>query len=144
MANRLKMAKIHSIQTLRTQGWSQRRIARALDVDRETVARYVRAAEGPQNQPNPPTGSEGPRAPPGGGQNQPNPPLGSTGPVSQCEPFRELIRGGLERGLSAQRICQDLQSEQGFGYGLHGSPILSQKRRFLCFVAPEPVPGVLM
>lgn len=92
MANRLKMAKIHSIQTLRARGWSQRRIARALDVDRETVARYVRAAEGPQNQPNPPTGSEGPRDPTPGGQNQPNPPLGSTGPVSRCEPFRERIR----------------------------------------------------
>lgn len=105
MANRLKMAKIQSIQTLRAQGWSQRRIARALDVDRETVARYVRAAEDPQNQPNPPTGSEGPRDPPVGGQNQPNLPLGSTGPVSQCEPFRELIRGALERGLSAQRIA---------------------------------------
>ncbi len=114
MANRLTMAKIHSIQTLRAQGWSQRRIARALDVDRETVARYVRAAEGPQNQPNPPTGSEGPRDPPVADQNQPNPPLGSTGPVSQCEPFRELIRGALERGLSAQRIWQDLQGEQGF------------------------------
>jgi transposase len=114
MANRLKMAKIHSIQTLRAQGWSQRRIARALDVDRETVARYIRVAEGPQNQPNPPTGSEGPRDPPVGGQNQPNPPLGSVGPASRCEPFRELIRGALERGLSAQRIWQDLQSEQGF------------------------------
>jgi transposase len=138
------MAKIHSIQTLRAQGWSQRRIARALDVDRETVARYVRAAEDPQHQPNPPVGSEGPRDPPGGGQNQPNLPagsggwedtpsgvtagsdggaggqnqpnlpIGSSGPVSQCEPFRELICGALQRGLSAQRIWQDLQSEQGF------------------------------
>jgi transposase len=41
MANRLKMAKVHSIQTLHARGWSQRRIARALGVHRETVARYV-------------------------------------------------------------------------------------------------------
>jgi len=148
MANRLKMAKIHSIRTLRAQGWSQRRIARVLDVDRETVARYVRAATGsdPQNQPNLPIGSEGLRDPPEaspnqpnlpagsggleglspeavsglgadpGGQNQPNPPIGSVGPASRCEPFRELIRGALERGLSAQRIWQDL-CEQGFTGG---------------------------
>jgi transposase len=51
-----------------------------------------------------------------GGQNQPNPPIGSVGPASRCEPFRELIRGALERGLSAQRIWQDL-CEQGFTGG---------------------------
>ena len=39
MANRLKMAKVHSIQTLHARGWSQRRIARELGVHRETVAR---------------------------------------------------------------------------------------------------------
>ncbi|MBK8915101.1 MAG: helix-turn-helix domain-containing protein [Phycisphaerales bacterium] len=43
MANRLKMAKVHSIQTLHAAGWSQRRIARVLGVDRGTVARYVQA-----------------------------------------------------------------------------------------------------
>lgn len=70
MANVLKMAKVHSIQTLHARGWSQRRIARELGVHRETVARYLRIAEhrpraGPdspispwQNRPNPPTGSE--------------------------------------------------------------------------------------
>ena len=41
MANQLKMAKVHSIQTLHACGWSQRRIARELGVHRETVARYV-------------------------------------------------------------------------------------------------------
>ena len=148
MANRLRMAKIHSIQTLRAQGWSQRRIARALDIDRETVARYIRAAAGsdPQNQPNLPIGSEGLRDPPEvsqnqpnlpagsggsdgwspeavsglgddpGGQNQTNPPIGSVGPASRCEPFRDMIHAALERGLSAQRIWQNL-CEQGFPGG---------------------------
>ncbi len=93
MANRLKMAKIHSIQTLRAQGWSQRRIARALNVDRETVARYVRAADDRQNQPNLPIGSGGmdeapgpgvaglreSAGPPGSDQNQPSLPTGTDG-----------------------------------------------------------------
>jgi transposase len=35
------------------------------------------------------------------------------GPASQCEPFRELITGKVEAGLSAVRIYQDLV-EQGF------------------------------
>lgn len=32
MANRLEMAKVHSIQTLHARGWSQRRIARELGI----------------------------------------------------------------------------------------------------------------
>ena len=41
MANVLKMAKIQSIQQLHAAGWSQRRIARELEIDRGTVARYL-------------------------------------------------------------------------------------------------------
>src|ERR1700730_7181236 len=44
MANQLKMALIETIHTLRRRGWSQRRIARELDIDRETVGRYLRMA----------------------------------------------------------------------------------------------------
>jgi hypothetical protein len=36
---------VHSILTLHERGWSQRRIARALGIDRGTVLRHVRAAE---------------------------------------------------------------------------------------------------
>lgn len=39
MANQLKMAIIQSIQQLHSLGWSQRRIAGELHVDRETVSR---------------------------------------------------------------------------------------------------------
>jgi len=45
MANQLRMAKIHTILTLREQGWSFRRIGRELGIRRETVSRYVRLAE---------------------------------------------------------------------------------------------------
>ena len=44
MANRLKMALIQSIKALHEKGWRNRRIARELHVDRETVAKYLRAA----------------------------------------------------------------------------------------------------
>ncbi len=44
MANRLTMAKVQGILGLHEKGWRNRRIARELDVDRETVAKYVRAA----------------------------------------------------------------------------------------------------
>jgi transposase len=117
------MAKVHSIQTLRAQGWSQRRIARTLGVDRGTVARYVYAAAATlQNQPNPPAGSDGHpdtlgHDPPVAGQNRPNPPAGSSGPPSLCEPLREAIVAALEQGLSSQRIWQDLRSEHGFSGG---------------------------
>ena len=41
MGNRLKMARVQSILSLHAQGWSRRRIARELGIDRETVSRYV-------------------------------------------------------------------------------------------------------
>jgi transposase len=37
------------------------------------------------------------------------------GRQSQCDPWRAAIVGGLERGLTAKRIWQDLRSEHGFG-----------------------------
>jgi len=42
MANQIKVAMVNSILTLRRQGWSFRKIAKALGVHRQTVARYVR------------------------------------------------------------------------------------------------------
>ncbi len=38
MSNLLKVAMIETIQSLRQRGWSKRRIARELGIDRETVA----------------------------------------------------------------------------------------------------------
>jgi len=94
MANTLRMAQIHTIIELWGQGWSFRRIARQLGLHRETVARYVRLEQ---------QGREGPK-----------PAIPTAGRGSLCEPYRELIQTGLAKGLSAQRIHQDLVAEEGF------------------------------
>jgi transposase len=44
-------------------------------------------------------------------------PPGRLGPPSLCEPFRDVILAALERGLSSQRIWQDLKAEHGFRGG---------------------------
>ena len=94
MANRLKMAKVSGILLLRERGWSFRRIARELGVHRDTVSRVVRAAAA--------------------GAKPAKVPHGIPGSRSQCEPFRADIVAKLERGLSAQRIWQDLRDEEVF------------------------------
>ena len=43
--------------------------------------------------------------------------IGSAGRASRCEPWRAAIIDGLERGLTAQRIWQDLKAEHGFTDG---------------------------
>ncbi len=62
MGNVLKMAIVPSIRQLHTSGWSQRRIARALEIDRGTVARHLRAARPDPKEAILPAGSGGPNA----------------------------------------------------------------------------------
>jgi len=121
--NQLKMDIQQTISTLSGGGWSQRRIARELGIDRETVARYrrlARLAEAPK----PailPAGSETAAVPshfPAESSNPAISPAGSKpGRISHCEPFEIFIKAGLDGGLSAQRIYQDLVSEQKFAGG---------------------------
>lgn len=133
--HQLKMDIQQAISTLSRGGWSQRRIARELEIDRETVARYRRLAREAE-EPKPaivPAGSEpvkGPNStivPPGpevatgpstDATESPNPAISPTGSkpgrVSHCEPFETLIKTGLDARLSAQRIYQDLVSEHKF------------------------------
>ena len=59
MANRLKIAIVQTILRLHASGWSQRRIARELAIDRETVRRYVRCGETAAKPAIPPAGSGG-------------------------------------------------------------------------------------
>ena len=105
MANQLGMTEQQAIMALAVRGWSFRRIARKLGVHRETVARYVNLARG-----KPPTSASSHNS-------NPKPAISITGSVgrnSQCEPYRAVIIKYLERGLSAQRIWQDLQREHDF------------------------------
>ncbi len=62
MANRLKMAAVEAILALAARGWPQRRIARELGVNRETVGRYVALARRRGD------GAEGTSASSGGGE----------------------------------------------------------------------------
>lgn len=123
MANRVRMAVEEAITGYAKAGWSQRRIARALGINRETVARYMKLASNPaivpagRDEANPaivPTGAEGstPAIVPAGNLLDATP--GKSGRVSQCAPFRETIERGLEQGLTAQRIYQDLVTERAF------------------------------
>src|SRR5512140_2561765 len=58
MANQLNMADAQFILTLHQRGWSRRRIARELGIDRETVGRYVFLAAGVSKPANALTGIE--------------------------------------------------------------------------------------
>jgi len=114
MANVLKMATVHAILALSRLGWSHRRIARELDIHRETVSRYVQCRpEDSKPASNAPLGSETAKP-------ATNAPTGSEtdmvlpGPPSCCEPLRQIIEEKLEQGLSARRIWQDIGDEHGF------------------------------
>jgi transposase len=125
MSNLLKVAMIETIHSLHPRGWSQRRIARELGIDRATVARHLRQPPAPPNPARAPLGSAAPeeeanpaRAPlgaPGAAAPAPTSPgHPTTGRPSDCEPWRAAIQAKLARGLSAQRIYQDLTTEHGF------------------------------
>jgi len=119
MANRLKMAEHQAIIGLARLNWSYRRIAAELGVDRETVSRHVKSALSEPPGAGPPdanaaisiTGSPASEA----GANATISIAGSGGRRSCCEPWRQIIVAGLEQGLTAQRIWQDLKTAHGFG-----------------------------
>jgi len=95
MANTLTMADVHSIETLLQRGWSYRRIARALGIHRETVARHASPLTGTDSKPAIST-------------------PGVAGRPSECRGFQDAILAKVEKGLSALRIHQDLVHEHGF------------------------------
>ena len=88
--NQLKVNQQQTIVSLIEQGWSKRRIARELGLDRATVRKHAGASK-PATNPN----------------------TGSAGPESSCEPLCERIEKAWNTGLSVQRILQDLISEEG-------------------------------
>jgi transposase len=113
--NQLNVSTQQSIIALYERGWSQRRIARELRLDRSTVARHVRLAAKPATNPahgSTPVAEAKPATNPAHG----DPP----GPPSLCTPYAEPITAAVQAGLSAQRIYQDLVREHGFR-GAYGS-----------------------
>jgi len=103
MGNYLKMADKQRIQALLELGWSYRRIQRETGVRRETIARYD-----PKRDPKAAKVPAGPVA---------KPARVPTDSGSACERYREIIEAAVARGLSAQRIWQDLQEDYCFPHG---------------------------
>jgi transposase len=134
MSNLLKVAMIDLILSLHRQGLSQRRIARELGVNRETIARHLNRANAESKPANAPPGSIGPEAEPkpanapsgsvvsDGTTDHNVPPLSLTsdntargrGRTSDCERWRDVIQSKCDLGLSGQRIYQDLVTEHNF------------------------------
>ena len=130
MSYLLKVATIDIILSLHRRGWSQRRIACELNVNRETVARHLKHAKSAAEPANAPTGSDipDPAAEPANapiGADTPDPvskpanvptgvddpetrPIASHGspPItvasrkSECEPWRKVIQSKCDLGLS--------------------------------------------
>lgn len=129
--NQLKVSIQQSIIALADRSWSQRRIARELQLDRETVAKYLRPVAKPATNPaigSDPVASSKPASNPAhGSESDPppkpasNPAIGSRcGPASLCAPLAPVIEAAVLSGLSVQRIYQDLVRDHGF-LGAYGS-----------------------
>lgn len=117
MANNLTMADIIRIRTLAKAGWAQRKIARELGHDRDTVRKYARETPEP-----PPDSANADGEADGETDALDSKPAISTagscgasaGRKSVCERFKERIEILLERGLTADRIWRELRDEHGF------------------------------
>ena len=100
MGNYLKMIDKQRIQALLDLGWSYRKIERETGVRRETIANY-----------DPCHVSKAAKVSPG---QMAKPDKVSTG--SAVEPYRKEVEAAIAKGLSAQRIWQDLRADYGFSY----------------------------
>ncbi len=67
MANQLKMAVVHAIETLWRQGWSARRIGRTLKIHRDTVRRRIRLLQARAAERQEASDPKAANAPPGAG-----------------------------------------------------------------------------
>jgi len=107
MSNQLKVNEQKAIIALKRQGFSQRRAAATLGLNRETVARYWRAGDPAKPAISTP-GVFGPESKPAIST------PGVSGRKSRCEPLADFIKEKAALGLTAQRIYQDLVVEGKF------------------------------
>ena len=118
MSNILKENMIETIKELGRRGWSKRRIARELGVNRRTVAKYLdqnskcAISTGGSDEENPakctiPTDGDF-------GDTESKCTIPTAGRQSLCVAYDETIREWMKLGLSAQRIFQDLQLDRSF------------------------------
>ncbi len=94
MANHLRVAMIHAILTLHQRGWSKRRIARELGVDRGSVARSLLASSPGGD--NPPHGSPPEADASNAATGEANPPLGSNADLKGLAPPSDKIAEGAK------------------------------------------------
>jgi len=114
--NQIKVNQQQTIVTLHQQGWSKRKIARELGLDRVTVRKYLAAVS--SKSPTPQTGSVAASE----SKSPTHPQAGSAagiGPPSLCEPWKQEVAQALQAGLSVQRIYQDLVSAHQFAGSYH-------------------------
>jgi len=106
MSNVLKVNKQETIQTLKERGWSERKIAEELGLNRRTVRRY-----GAKSASEVTAGKESTDS-----KSVSEVSAGKVAGISQsrCHGYRAKIEEKLEAGLSAQRIYQDIKREQGY------------------------------
>jgi transposase len=155
--NQLKMSQQQSIITLWQHGWSFRRIARELQLRRETVSKYVRQHEAEVSKPA--------KVPAGSPEvAEPKPAISLTGsePVlevkpaiplagclvagrqSLCVPMAAVIESAVQAGLSAQRIYQDLVGGHQFAgsyYSVQRFVRQLRQTQTIPFVRMEVEPG---
>jgi transposase len=101
MSNVLPVSEQATIESLYKKGWSLRRIAGELGLNRRTVKRYAAKCTREVT-----PGSEGGER----GEDSRRPSKAR----SRCAEFVEVIAGKVEVGCSAQRIWQDLVEAHGF------------------------------
>ena len=118
MANKITVEAHQSLINLVQQGWGIRRIARKLELSRNTVRSYVRSLRSSgalattasiQTDPLSTTGSLNQVS-----QIDPLSTAGNMGRKSLCADYAAIILPMVEAGLTAQRIYQDLRGQNDF------------------------------
>ena len=117
MANIISMAKQTQVITLHQAGWSRRKIAKHLNINRRTVSKYITEhslkpkGNGAESKCTIPTAgsdssTESKCTIPTTGSDSVQP--SQTGRKSYCEPYRNIIASGIEKGQSADLSQQTL------------------------------------